>query len=399
MLIFYEGFFIFRASYKFRGIRRIDPTAGEVMNIILDSVSKKVGRDIYINNVSLELAGGSTNVILGHTLAGKTSLLRLMAGLDRPTSGKILINGTDVTGVSVRKRSVAMVYQQFVNYPSMTVYSNIASPLKMSGMKRRDMDKKVRDTAAMLHIEELLDRLPAELSGGQQQRTAIARSLVKDAELLLLDEPLVNLDYKLREELQIELQEIFKQREAIVIYTTTEPAEALTLGGNIAVLDEGRVLQTGSTPEVYRNPSTLKVAQVFSDPPINYLNGIVDVGTARLGHDIVIPLEGHMKSVPPGEYTFGIRPNHLFLTRADQRDVEIKVRVDLAELNGSETFVHVNHEGDHLVVQEDGVHPRQIGSEIMIYANPSCFYIYHKTGSLLASPFKHVPERRNEWPT
>ena len=174
---------------------------------------------------------GTTHVVLGRTLSGKTSLLRLMAGLDRPTSGRILMDGKEVTDLFVRKRSVAMVYQQFVNYPSLTVYKNIASPLKMSGLSKSEIDRKVRKTAAMLHIEDLLDRLPAELSGGQQQRTAIARSLVKDAELLLLDEPLVNLDYKLREELRIELQEIFKQRQAIVVYTTTEPAEALMLGG------------------------------------------------------------------------------------------------------------------------------------------------------------------------
>ena len=125
----------------------------------------------------------------------------------------------------------------------------------------------------MLHLDSLLDRLPAELSGGQQQRTAIARALVKDADLLLLDEPLVNLDYKLREELRIELQDIFSQRKAVVVYTTTEPSEALMLGGNIVVLDEGRVLQNGPTPEAYHNPATTKVAEVFSDPPINFLKG------------------------------------------------------------------------------------------------------------------------------
>ncbi len=183
-------------------------------------------------------------------------------------------------------------------------------------MSKSEMDQKVRKTAAMLHIEDLLDRLPVELSGGQQQRTAIARSLVKDAELLLLDEPLVNLDYKLREELRIELQEIFKQRQAIVVYTTTEPAEALMMGGHIVVIDEGRILQTGPTPEVYHHPATLKVAEVFSDPPINYLNGTVQENAARLGDDIEIPLVDHLKSLSPGKYKFGVRSHHLFLTRA-----------------------------------------------------------------------------------
>jgi glycerol transport system ATP-binding protein len=324
--------------------------------------------------------------VLGHTLAGKTSLLRLIAGLDRPTSGRILMDGTDVIGVPVRKRSVAMVYQQFINYPSLTVYDNIASPLKMSGMKKDVIDQKVRKTAAMLHIDNLLDRLPAELSGGQQQRTAIARSLVKDAELLLLDEPLVNLDYKLREELRFELQEIFKQRQAIVIYTTTEPAEALMLGGNIVVLDEGRVLQTGPTPYVYHHPENTRVATVFSDPPINFLSGVVQGRFAKLGEDIGIPMVGHLESVPNGNYLFGVRPNHLFLTNGNEKNAEIRVKVELAEINGSETFIHVCHGDAHLVIQEDGIHTKQIGSEIAIYVDPCCFFVYDQAGQLVASP-------------
>lgn len=357
------------------------------MDIVLDGVSKIVNGETHINHITLKIESGATNVILGHTLAGKTSLLRLMAGLDRPTKGRILLSGKDVTGVFVRKRSVAMVYQQFVNYPSMTVYNNIASPLKMSGLPASDIDQKVRKTAAMLHIDNLLDRLPAELSGGQQQRTAIARSLVKDSELLLLDEPLVNLDYKLREELQVELQDIFKERKAIVVYTTTEPSEALMLGGNIIVVDEGRILQTGATPYVYHHPATTRVAQVFSDPPINYLPGVVSGRFARLGRDIDIPMEGHLQTVPDGKYIFGVRPNHLFLTNGSDKNAVIRVKVELAEINGSETFIHVLHGDAHLVVQEDGIHPRPIGSEIAVYVNPCCFFVYDEAGHLLASPF------------
>jgi len=212
--------------------------------------------------------------------------------------------------------------------------------------------------------------------------------------LLLLDEPLVNLDYKLREELRLELQDIFKQREAIVVYTTTEPAEALMLGGNIVVLDEGRILQTGPTPDVYHNPATLKIAQVFSDPPINYLNGTVQANTARLAKDIEIPLDGHLRSVPPGNYIFGVRSNHLFLSKVAKEDAEIRVKVELAEINGSETFIHVNHGDYRLVVQEDGIHPRRIGSEIAIYVNPCCFFVYDEAGALVASPSRVSIQKR-----
>jgi glycerol transport system ATP-binding protein len=352
----------------------------------LQNISKIVEGETHLSNISFDFQPGSKNVLLGRTLAGKTSLLRIMAGLDRPTKGKILIKGKDVTGTSVRKRSVAMVYQQFVNYPSLTIYNNIASPLKLSGMKKAEIDKKVRRTAEMLHIDDLLDRLPAELSGGQQQRTAIARALVKDAELLLLDEPLVNLDYKLREELRIELQAIFEKREAIVIYTTTEPTEALMMGGNIVVIDKGKVLQIGQTTEVYHNPATLKVAEVFSDPPINYLNGRVADDHIIFDQNIKIQRTGHLTNVTPGDYKFGIRSNHLFLSKRNNEDAEFKGRVELSEINGSETFTHINLDNTALVAQDEGINPHKIGSEISVFVNPSCLFVYDINGSLVASP-------------
>lgn len=356
------------------------------MGLILQNVDKFVDGETHLKDINLEFEPGSRNILLGRTLAGKTSLLRIMAGLDRPSSGKILSGSRDLTGVSVRKRSVAMVYQQFVNYPSLTLYNNIASPLKLSGIDKKEIDKKVRETAEMLHIDHLLDRLPAELSGGQQQRTAIARALVKDAQLLLLDEPLVNLDYKLREELRVELQTIFKERKAVVVYTTTEPAEALMLGGNITVVDEGRVLQTGPTPQVYRNPSTLKVAEVFSDPPINYIEGSVENSHVHLGKSIRIPLAGHLKNLAAGHYKFGIRSNHVYLSRKENDDAELVARVELSEINGSETFIHLNHENQPLVVQDEGIHPHKIGAQISVFISPNRLFAYDKAGCLVASP-------------
>jgi glycerol transport system ATP-binding protein len=260
----------------------------------------------------------------------------------------------------------------------------------MSGLNKKEIDRRVRETAEMLHLESLLNRLPSELSGGQQQRTAIARALVKDADLLLLDEPLVNLDYKLREELRVELHDIFEERKAIVVYTTTEPTEALMLGGNILVVDEGRILQTGSTPEVYHNPVTTKVAEVFSDPPINFLNGTIQGGSVIMGRNIEMPLEDYMKPLSDGDYGFGVRSNHLFLSRNDREDVEIPARVELAEINGSETFIHADYDGFRLVVQENGVRTVRIGAEITIYVSPCCFFVYDEAGALVASPSREA---------
>ncbi len=356
------------------------------MSLSLEGVTRKVGRETHIDNVSLSFETGSRNILLGRTLAGKTSLLRLMAGLDKPTSGRVLEKGMDVTGKSVRKRSLAMVYQQFINYPSLTVYNNIASPLKIAKVPKPEIHRRVNATAEMLHIEGFLNRLPNELSGGQQQRVAIARALVKETDLLLLDEPLVNLDYKLREELRTELQDIFKSRRSIVVYTTTEPTEALMLGGNIVVIDEGRILQTGATPEVYHHPGTTKVAEVFSDPPINFLEGTIQGGVARMGQNIQMPLEGYMKALSDGTYTFGVRSNHLFVTGKAKEAIEIPARVELAEINGSETFIHADHAGFRVVVQENGIRPVRIGAEITIYVNPSSFFVYDDAGVLVASP-------------
>jgi len=356
------------------------------MGLRLQNIDKIVGRETHLKDISLEFEPGSRNIILGRTLAGKTSLLRIMAGLDRPTTGKLFIDDHDVTGVSVRNRSIAMVYQQFINYPSLTVYKNIASPLKIAGFNASEIDQRVRKTAAILHIDDLLDRLPTELSGGQQQRTAIARALVKEADLLLLDEPLVNLDFKLREELRLELQEIFTRRKAIVVYTTTEPAEALMMGGNIVVIDEGRILQTGLTSDVYQNPVTVKVADVFSDPPINYLNGVVTADAIRLGHGIDIPLHGHLSSLQEGRYQFGVRANHLFLSRTSDAEVEIRTTIELSEINGSETFIHVNYDKSMLVVQQNGVHSYRLGDPITLFVNPHYLLAYNEDGLMVASP-------------
>src|SRR5580658_11142808 len=174
------------------------------MTVTLERVTRAVDGIATIRDVSLTLERGTLSVLLGPTLSGKTSIMRLLAGLDKPASGRVLVDGKDVTGLDVRQRSVAMVYQQFINYPSLTVYENIASPLRVQGKPREEIESRVREAATLLKLEPYLNRTPLQLSGGQQQRTAIARALVKGADLVLLDEPLANLDYKLREELRTE---------------------------------------------------------------------------------------------------------------------------------------------------------------------------------------------------
>ena len=356
------------------------------MRIGLDQATLRVGTATHIYPTTVDLAPDSLNILLGPTLSGKTTLMRLLCGLDRPTAGRVWVDDVDVTGVSVRRRDVAMVYQQFINYPSFTVYDNIASPLRRAGVSKADIDRRVRQVAEMLRIDGLLARLPAELSGGQQQRIALARALVKQARLLLLDEPLVNLDYKLREELRQELRAIFEARKSCVVYATTEPLEALMLGGNTLVVDGGRVLQAGPTIDVYNRPASERVGAVFSDPPMNMIEGKVEGGAALLGDGLRVPLAGHLTGLSDGVYRWGVRTNHLALSRRHAADIEIEGVVELGEISGSETFVHVAHHGVSWVAQEEGVQRFGINEAIRVYVNPAAFFVFDPSGALVAAP-------------
>src|ERR1700731_3474531 len=281
------------------------------MSVTLEHVTRTVDGIGTIRNVSLTLERGPVSVLLGPPLSGKTSIMRLLAGLDKPTTGRVLVDDKDVTGFDVRQRSVAMVYQQFINYPSLTVYENIASPLRVQGKPRLEIEKRVQEAAKLLKLEPYLNRMPLQLSGGQQQRTAIARALVKGADLVLLDEPLANLDYKLREELRTELPRIFEASGAIFVYATTEPSEALLLGGRTICMWQGEVLQIGVTSKVYRRPETMRVAQVFSDPPLNVVPIQKRNGNVAYGGGIEVPASGLYAGLADGEYRVGFRAHQL----------------------------------------------------------------------------------------
>jgi glycerol transport system ATP-binding protein len=281
--------------------RRQNDGAG-VMTLELDGVTKVVAGRTHIHPTHLTLERGTMNVLLGPTLSGKTTLMRLMAGLDVPNAGRVRWNGTDVTGMRVQDRKVAMVYQQFINYPSMSVYDNIASPLRLMGKSEAEVDRAVRKTSDMMKLTPLLSRKPLELSGGQQQRCALARALVKEAGLVLLDEPLANLDYKLREELRAEIPKIFEESGAIFVYATTEPEEALLLGGHTATLWEGRVTQFGPTPQVYRRPADATTARVFSDPPMNFVPCVKRGHRVSFGDHAKAPADGPFAALPDGRY-------------------------------------------------------------------------------------------------
>jgi glycerol transport system ATP-binding protein len=358
------------------------------MSVTLDHVTRTVDGIPAIRDVSLTLERGTLSVLLGPTLSGKTSIMRLLAGLDKPTTGRVLVDGKDVTGIDVRQRSVAMVYQQFINYPSLSVYENIASPLRVQGRPREEIDRRVQEAAKLLQLEPYLNRMPLQLSGGQQQRTAIARALVKGADLVLLDEPLANLDYKLREELRAELPRIFEASGAIFVYATTEPSEALLLGGRTICMWEGEVLQTGDTSKVYRHPDTLRVAQVFSDPPLNIVGIEKKNGQVAYAGGVQAPATGLYAKLGEGAYRVGFRAHQLEVATGIAGRHDFSATVTVTEITGSESFVHLNRGASNWVAVLQGVHEYEPGEMLHAALDPDNLFVFDAAGRLVAAPGK-----------
>jgi glycerol transport system ATP-binding protein len=354
------------------------------MTLEFKGVSKVVDGQVHISPTDLRLEKGTMNVLLGPTLSGKTSLMRLMAGLDVPNEGKVFWEGRDVTGMRVQDRKVAMVYQQFINYPSMTVYNNIASPLRLMGKTAAEIDAAVQKAADLMQLTPMLQRKPLELSGGQQQRCALARALVKDAGLVLLDEPLANLDYKLREELRVEIPKIFEEAGSIFVYATTEPEEALLLGGNTAAMWEGRVTQFDQTPTVYRQPIDATTARVFSDPPMNFLKVSKASGNIVFGDGQSVAAAGPLANLADGRYLAGFRPNHLEIISHSDGAMPFDTQLIVTELTGSETFIHLDHHGEKWVGLIHGIHDLDLGSALRVYLDPRHIYIFSEAGDLVA---------------
>jgi len=249
------------------------------MTLIASNLTTKGKEEFFLNDISFEMSPGKIYTIIGRTLSGKTTLLKTIAGLIAQDSGTLSFNGDNFDVIPVWKRQVAMVYQQFINYPHLNVFENIAFPLKQRKVDAVEIKNRVQQAIEQVGLEGFEERKIQALSGGQQQRVALARSLVKNANILLLDEPLVNLDYKLREQLREEFKKIFSSKtseEAILIYSTTDPIEAMQLGGEVIVMDEGKILQQGSAKEIYENPATTKVAEITNDPAMNLVDGEIN---------------------------------------------------------------------------------------------------------------------------
>jgi len=356
------------------------------VSLLIEHISFKPNEEYHLNDVTLNFNPGKMYTILGRTLSGKTTLLKTIAGLQTPDSGSINFEGADFLSVPVWNRNVAMVYQQFINYPHLNVIENIAFPLKQRKMEENLIEKEVKEAMEKVGLIGFELRKIQELSGGQQQRVALARSLAKKAKILLLDEPLVNLDYKLREGLREEFKKLFSGSEAsksILIYASTDPLEAMQLNGDIIVIDEGKVLQTGSAKEVFENPATAKVAEITNDPAMNINKGHIQDNTLVMNNNVQIQIPDQLKSIPNGDYQVGIRATDLYLD-----DNGFSFDVEISEISGSETFLHLRNNDLKCVATIEEVKTYEANEVVKINFDKSKIYLFKETGELLHSPYQ-----------
>ena len=333
--------------------------------INLEHVSKSFGVTSIIPDLNLDIDDGEFVVFVGPSGCGKSTLLRLIAGLEDVTSGTIRIDGRDVTQEAPAKRGLAMVFQSYALYPHMSVYKNIAFPLKMAGEDKTVIDRKVRDAAKVLNLTNYLDRRPGQLSGGQRQRVAIGRAIVRQPSAFLFDEPLSNLDAALRGTMRLEISELHQQLKTTMIYVTHDQVEAMTMADKIVVLNAGNIEQVGSPLELYRSPRNLFVAGFIGSPRMNLLTGSA---AAKYGAE-----------------TIGVRPEHLLISRTEG---EWKGTVGVAEHLGSDTFLHVHAEGmdhgmDHITVRAEGEAGLNPGDTIYLTPDATKLHRFGKDGIAL----------------
>jgi len=309
--------------------------------IRFQSIRKVFGKTVAADSVSLEIRDGEFMVLLGPSGCGKTTLLRCLAGLEHVDGGRVFIGDRDVTDRAPRDRRIAMVFQSYAVFPHLTVFDNIAFGLKMQGRPRDEIKRRVEESARLLELTDFLKRYPAQLSGGQRQRVAVARAIVMQAAVLLMDEPLSNLDALLRLQMRAELKRLHQEIKATTIYVTHDQVEALSLGDRIAVMQSGRIVQCDTPMKIYDEPASLFVGSFIGTPPMNFLPGVVhangDGPTVVVGesHLAPAPAFAHALSAKNGEpILLGIRPENLTLAPNQQANT-IRARVRVVEPLGS----------------------------------------------------------------
>lgn len=318
----------------------------------LARLTKSYGSVHALRGVDLEIEDGEFFVLLGPSAAGKTTTLRVIAGLEKSDSGTLVVDGHDLAGVPVKRRDMAMVFQSFALYPHLTTYQNLAYPLREMKMRRKEVDTRVRETAELLRITHTLDRKPASLSGGEQQRLAIGRAIIRSPRLFLFDEPLTNLDAKLRHDMRAEFKRLHREIGTTTVYATLDQLEALSIGERVAVIQHGRITQVGTPDRLYAEPVNRHVASLIGDPPINLVKGTLRPQGGNAGPAIELPfmeLDGSrwregLGALDAGtELLVGIRPHDLALV--DEGGSGVPATIEITEPQGDITILDLKASG------------------------------------------------------
>jgi ABC-type sugar transport system ATPase subunit len=366
-----------------------------LQHVEIRAVSKRFGEFTAIQNLDLSIGKGEFCALLGPSGCGKSTMLRMIAGLEEVSSGSIIINGVDVTRMRPAKRRIAMVFQSYALYPHLTVRQNIAFSLSVAGAPRDVQNKRAEEVAALLQLGHLMDRKPAQLSGGQRQRVAIGRSLVREPEVFLFDEPLSNLDAMLRVQMRIELAKLHKTLGATMIYVTHDQIEAMTLADRIVVLDRGSVAQIGSPLELYARPANKFVASFIGSPGMNFLGmNVVAIDRQEIklsfarrdgtGEGAMIVRTRHASDDSNSRaIELGIRPQHIGIVAADDRSAHLGGDVQLVERLGNLTIVYVDTPAGQIAVECDGDFAISNGQHVGLVFDPGHAHLFAAGGNAI----------------
>ena len=358
-------------------------------NVLLRAVTKRFGSHVAVSDVTFDVQDGELVVLVGPSGCGKTTVLRMIAGLEEITEGELRIDGVLTNDLSPAARGIAMVFQSYALYPHMTVYQNMAFGLKLAGVPKAQIETAVRQAARVLHIEHLLERLPAELSGGQRQRVAIGRAITRKPKVFLFDEPLSNLDAAMRVRMRVEFSRLHEELRSTMIYVTHDQIEAMTLADRIVVFSSGRVEQIGSPLELYHRPSNLFVAGFIGSPRMNFLpahivNASSQEAAIELSGGAVLFAAVDAAHLQPGApVTVGIRPDNV--TLGNNHDNQLTVTLRHAEHTGDATVLYTDMDGvaDPFVVRWPGSFSAERGTQLVLAVNRTACHVFDSEGKAL----------------
>ncbi len=344
-------------------------------NVNIRNVQKRFGAVNVIRDISVDIADGEFVVLVGPSGCGKSTLLRMIAGLEEMSDGEIRIGARDVSNLRARDRDIAMVFQNYALYPHMSVADNMGFALKLKKADTSEISERVTKAANILGLEKLLDRYPKQLSGGQRQRVAMGRALVRDPQVFLFDEPLSNLDAKLRVQMRAEIKSLHQRIKTTTIYVTHDQIEAMTMADKIVVLHDGVIEQVGAALELYDRPANLFVAGFIGSPSMNFIDGRIEEGVFRTEMGLILPLPENIKSAPPaGQLVYGIRPEHI---RASQGG--IGGRAEIVEGTGSEIFAKLDCNGEQISCLFRERLAIAYGDTVSIAIDPASVHLFDKS--------------------